>query len=473
MPELSGVNMREQTGAEMRQSNAFRRIMVLLLKAIIIIGQTYIFWHFWNEYYSENIESVFFFKGHIVILFVYALLFGVFANVYGAFQIGRLRFGDMLFSQMLSVCFVNIVMYLQISLLSLEMVAIAPMLGMCFDNLLCAVAWCAFSKCVYGWLYPPRDLLLVYCDRDPDRLVQKVNTRKDKYKIKESIHVNKGLEEVYKAIRKHEAVLLCDIPSDTRNDIIKYCYGRNTRVYVTPKLSDIILMGSESNNLFDSPLFITKNRGLKWEQAFLKRMFDIVVALILCIPTIIVTIIVAVCDFFDDRGPVFYTQERLTLEGRKFKILKFRSMRVDSEKEGARLAAKDDDRITPIGKVLRATHLDELPQVFNILIGDMSVVGPRPERPEIAEEYEENIPEFSFRLKVKAGLTGYAQVYGKYNTTPYDKLKLDLYYIQHYSFWLDFKLIFLTFKIMFMKDNTEGIEKDQTTATNTKDVLKK
>lgn len=137
------------------------------------------------------------------------------------------------------------------------------------------------------------------------------------------------------------------------------------------------------------------------------------------------------------------------------------------------MAAKEDDRITPIGRVLRASHLDELPQVFNILLGTMSIVGPRPERPEIAEKYLESIPEFSFRLKVKAGLTGFAQVYGKYNTTPYDKLKLDLYYIEHYSFWLDIKLILMTFKIMFMKDNTEGVEKDQKTATITKDVLKK
>ena len=140
-------------------------------------------------------------------------------------------------------------------------------------------------------------------------------------------------------------------------------------------------------------------------------------------------------------------------------------MKVNSEKDGARLAAKNDNRITKVGKILRATHLDELPQVFNILVGQMSVVGPRPERPEIAAEYEEEIPEFRFRLKVKAGLTGYAQVYGKYNTTPYDKLKLDMYYIQHYKMWMDIQLILMTFKIMFMKDNTEGVDENQKTAS--------
>ena len=240
------------------------------------------------------------------------------------------------------------------------------------------------------------------------------------------------------------------------------------RAYITPKLSDLIIIGCEQNTLFDSPLLVTKIKGLKWEQAAMKRFMDIVISLILCVPTVVVMILVAIGNLIWDRGPLFYTQERLTQNGKVFKILKFRSMKVDSEKNGARLAAKEDDRITTVGKVLRATHLDELPQVFNILMGQMSVVGPRPERPEIAEEYEKAIPEFRFRLKVKAGLTGYAQVYGKYNTTPYDKLKLDLYYIQHYKVFMDIQLILMTFKIMFLKDNTEGIEQDQVTATITK-----
>ncbi len=150
-----------------------------------------------------------------------------------------------------------------------------------------------------------------------------------------------------------------------------------------------------------------------------------------------------------DGGPVFYRQPRLTKDGKVFDVLKFRSMRVDSEKKGARLAMKNDDRVTPVGRVIRNIHFDELPQIFNILKGDMSLVGPRPERPEIAAQYKREIPEFDYRLKVKAGLTGFAQVYGKYNTTPYDKLKLDLTYIENYSILLDFKLLFLTFKISF------------------------
>jgi exopolysaccharide biosynthesis polyprenyl glycosylphosphotransferase len=406
----------------------------------------------------------FFFRGHMVLLFVYALIFTLFCNVYGAFKLGRLQYSNLVFSQLLALFFSNLIIYLQISLLSLKMVNPAPIIGMSLDNILCCLLWCALAMGVYRWLYPPRNLLLIYSDRDPDNLVKKIKTRQDKYSITESIHCDAPWSDIRTAIRHHHSILLCDIPSGKRNQIIKYCYMYDKRAYITPKLSDIIIIGAEQNNLFDSPLLVTKIRGLKWEEAFVKRILDIIVSLILCIPTIIVTVIVAISNLIWDRGPVFYTQPRLTRDGKVFKILKFRSMKVDSEKDGARLAAKDDDRITKVGRVLRATHLDELPQVFNILTGKMSIVGPRPERPEIAKEYEEDIPEFRFRLKVKAGLTGYAQVYGKYNTTPYDKLKLDLYYIQHYKLWTDIQLILMTFKIMFLKENTEGVDKEQKTA---------
>ena len=167
-----------------------------------------------------------------------------------------------------------------------------------------------------------------------------------------------------------------------------------------------------------------------------------------------------------DGGPAIYKQVRLTKDGKEFKIWKFRSMRVDAEKDGvARLSTGDkDDRITPIGRIVRKCRLDELPQLFNILAGDMSVVGPRPERPEIAEQYYQFLPDFRLRLQVKAGLTGYAQVYGKYNTDPYEKLEFDLLYINHMSVPTDLELIFATFGILFSKESTEGVEAGQTTA---------
>ena len=225
-----------------------------------------------------------------------------------------------------------------------------------------------------------------------------------------------------------------------------------------------MIMSADNIHLFDTSLLLFRHRGLTAEQQFMKRAFDIITSLTGILLASPFMIVIALCIKLYDGGPVFYKQERLTKGGKVFYVMKFRSMRVDSEKQGARLAMKHDDRVTPVGRILRNIHFDELPQLFNILKGDMSMVGPRPERPQIAAEYKKVIPEFDYRLKVKAGLTGFAQVYGKYNTTPYDKLKLDLTYIENYSFVMDIKLMFLTFKILFQKENTEGVEKWQVTA---------
>ena len=255
-----------------------------------------------------------------------------------------------------------------------------------------------------------------------------------------------------------------DLPAENRNVIIKYCYEHNIRTYVVPKITDIIMKGSEDLYLVDTPIFLSRNQGLNLDQRFIKRLTDIVfsgVALIIASP---IMLIIALIIKLYDRGPVFYRQLRLTRDGKSFMIYKFRSMRQDAEDGGAQLAKKDDDRVTPVGRVLRNLHLDELPQLFNVFVGHMSLVGPRPERPEIFEKYAESIPEFGFRLKVKAGLTGYAQVYGKYNTTPIDKLKLDLIYIQEFSYWMDLKLMLMTFRIVFRKETSEGVDKDQRTA---------
>ena len=201
------------------------------------------------------------------------------------------------------------------------------------------------------------------------------------------------------------------------------------------------------------------------EQRFLKRTIDVICSLILLIVASPFMLITAIAIKLYDGGPVLYKQIRCTEGGREFYIMKFRSMRTDAEKDGvARLAKKNDDRITPIGRFIRKVRIDELPQLINILRGDMSFIGPRPERPEIIAQYVEIMPEFAYRMKVKAGLAGYAQVYGKYNTTPYDKLKLDLTYIENYSLWLDIKLMLLTLKILLWPDSTEGVESEQVTA---------
>ena len=307
-------------------------------------------------------------------------------------------------------------------------------------------------------------MLVIYGHYSPDDLIAKINTRKDKYNICAAVSYEIGHEELYPMIQKYNAVVLCDLPAQARNQIMKYCYQESVRTYVTPKISDILFRGADDIHLFDTPLLLSRNQGLSIDQRIVKRTCDIIFSLFGIILASPFMIIIALAVKLYDGGPVLYKQERLTRGGKPFMIYKFRSMSMDSEKNGARLATKGDKRVTPVGKIIRNIHFDELPQLFNILKGEMSMVGPRPERKEISDKYEEEIPEFILRTKVKAGLTGYAQVYGKYNTTPYDKLKLDLTYIENYSLWLDVKIMLLTFKILFQKENTEGVDEEQTTA---------
>jgi exopolysaccharide biosynthesis polyprenyl glycosylphosphotransferase len=444
----------------------FKRLIIFAEMAAIIALEALVFWNIWINYYNQMLPKSlrYWRRGHWVMIILYIVLMYFFSRVYGAFKIGYLRLSDVIYSQILSMILVNSITYVQICLIGRSIMNVTPMLFVISVDVGVICFWALISKYVYLKLYPPHKMIMVYGDRESTSLIHKMSSRKDKYDIQENIHISEGEDVIMEKILGYEAVIICDVPAQIRNNILKFCFKYSIRVYVTPKLSDIIILGSDNIHLFDSPLMLSRNNGLNLEQALAKRILDLVLSLLMLIIASPFMLIIALLIKAYDRGPVFYKQERLTLNGKKFMIYKFRSMKMDSEKHGARLAMKNDDRVTPVGRVLRNLHLDELPQIFNILKGEMSLVGPRPERPVIAKQYEKDIPEFSFRLKVKAGLTGYAQVYGKYNTTPYDKLKLDLMYVENYSIWLDLKLILMTFKILFQKENTEGVEQWQKTA---------
>lgn len=460
----------------MERREKYKRIIMFCASAFILAAQTGVFAYIWFSYYADAgvIGKAFWRRGNYVVIGQYALMLFFFYKLYGGFKVGYLRVFDVLYSQILSVICVNGITYLQLALIGHWKFGrhVAPILRMTLFNLVLVVLWVVFMRWIYTKIYPPRRMLMVYGDYSPADLIRKISTREDKYNICETIHLSKGVEAIKAKIDQYPAIVLGDIPAHDRNVFLKYCFERDIRCYSIPKLSDVMIQSAENIHLFDTTLLLFRNRGLTAEQRIAKRLFDIAASLLGVILASPFMIIIAILIKAYDRGPVFYKQERLTENNRIFYVLKFRSMRVDSEVQGARLAMKKDSRVTPIGKVLRNIHFDELPQLFNILKGDMSLVGPRPERPEIAEEYKREIPEFDYRLKVKAGLTGFAQVYGKYNTTPYDKLKLDLTYIENYSFWLDLKLLFLTFKILFQKENTEGVEHWQVTAA-TKEKEKK
>lgn len=450
----------------MKKRERYKKMISLLESFALLVVHTCLYAIVWYHYYMGQLPRRlrFYRRGNWAVIGIYILVLFLFTKLYGGYKVGYLRLFDVIYSQLLSLLCGNAVLLVELCLVSREYVNPVPMLVMTLAQALVILIWVFLCRWLYMRLYPPRNLLLVYGEKTPTEFIKKINSRHDKYFIAQQIHVSEGMEKIIAAIQECEGVMICETASHPRNVVLKYCFLHSVRTYVVPKVTDLMLIGSDEMHLFDTPLLLSRNQGLTGEQAFVKRLFDIVISLVGLIIASPFMLVIAAAIKLHDGGSVIYKQTRLTKDGKPFQIYKFRSMRVDAEEKGARLAMKNDSRVTPVGRVIRNLHMDELPQIINILKGDMSLVGPRPERPEIFEQYEESLPEFAFRLKVKAGLTGYAQVYGKYNTTPRDKVKLDVTYIENYSIWLDIKLMLLTFKILFQKENTEGVNADQTTA---------
>jgi exopolysaccharide biosynthesis polyprenyl glycosylphosphotransferase len=414
-------------------------------------------------WFSEKLSIPFPFGGNFTVLGVYAILLYTFTSLYGGYQIGQLKRLDVINSQIISILFVNAITYLQISLMERTLVIskALPIVILTLADIVIIIVWAYIADAVYKKMYPPRDIALIY--DNPFDLIEvedKLNMRKDKFNLKVVLSSDEDFEAVKKALDECGVVALASEKEPLRENILKYCFENGISVYISPKLSDLMIRGASRLELFDSPIYYCSNKGLTIGQRIIKRLMDMILSLVLIILFSPVMIVIAAAIKLHDKGPVLFKQKRYTKDGKVFNILKFRSMIVDAEKDGEVIPAEDNDpRITPVGKVIRKIRMDELPQLFNILKGDMSVVGPRPERVEHVDMYSEQIPEFRYRLKVKGGLTGYAQVLGKYNTSPYDKLRLDLIYIENYSLLLDLKLMLTTIKILFKPESTEGFNK--------------
>ncbi len=406
--------------------------------------------------------------GNYLVIFLYVVFVVLLINTFKGFNIGSSRISILSMSQAIAMGVVNMIEFFLVLLIvgiknhTWKILGFLLILSV-IDAVAVLIVTYICTK-LYRVVFPPFTILNIYGEFEND-LVIKMNRRGDKYRITGEMSCYEPIEKITKELENYDAVLINDVPSEIRNDLVKACFDSGKRVYFTPKISDILIKGADVVDLFDTPLYVCKNVGMDGISAALKRFGDIVISLLAIIVGAIPMAIIAILIHAYDGGPVFYKQTRCTIGGKEYKIIKFRSMVVDAEKDGkARLASENDDRITPIGHFIRATRFDELPQFFNILKGEMSFVGPRPERPEIIKEYVKEVPEFAFRTHVKAGLTGYAQVYGKYNTTSLDKLKLDMMYVEKCSVLLDIQLILMTLRVIFTKDSTEGVTEGETNA---------
>ena len=449
------------------------RLVKLLLVALVCV----LFAVFWRWFYAPVLyKRAFYRRGNWVIAGLFFLLYYLFGRAYEAFLISISKVSEVIFSQALAIFLSDLVMYVVTWLLMRRFPALPPMLLLFALQLLLASVWAFAANRWYFRVFKPKETAIVYDMREGmEKLISEYGLD-SKFHTRLVCSIDELLsggdeQECLKALEGCEAVYLCGVHSHERNTVLKYCVQNDIQTYVIPRIGDVLMSGARQMHMFHLPVLRVDRYKPSPEYLLIKRVMDLLFSGLAFLVLSPVFLIVALA-VKRDGGPAFYRQKRLTKDGREFMLLKFRSMRTDAEQDGvARLSTGENDpRITKVGRVIRKYRLDELPQLINILKGDMAIVGPRPERPQIAAQYEKELPEFSLRLQAKAGLTGYAQVYGKYNTIPYDKLVMDLMYISHPSLFEDLRIILATIKILFMSESTEGVEEGRTTAMEEKNT---
>lgn len=449
---------------------AAKNIILRVTKILHIVVATLLFCLCWTRYYGANGYSLEEIRHTMAAGLVFLILVIFLGRVYGIHAVGSHSVAHLIYSHGLTFSIIDVLVYVVLFLVYLRPVNPLPVVVLLVAHMVWSVLWNLFENWLYFKVSPPRRTIVIHGITDELHKLDELKKVEKKFDVIKYISADEDEETIVDAIGEAEIVFLVGVETEQRNVIAKECIVRDVQCYILPRVADIIMCGADQMRTFSVPFLRVRKAAPTLEYIFVKRTIDIIaslVAIIILSPFMIVT---ALAIKLYDGGPALYKQVRLTKDGKRFNVLKFRSMRVDAEKDGvARLSTEHDDRITPVGKIVRKIRFDELPQLFNILKGDMTIVGPRPERPEIAEQYEKEIPSFPLRLQVKAGLTGYAQVYGRYNTEPYDKLKMDLIYINNMSIGEDLRLMLATVKILFLSESTEGVADGQVTASHTAD----
>lgn len=432
-----------------------RRSVLFVMRVVYMLGLLAIFFAGWRFLYQQ---VRYWFYGYLLVLGSYGFILLVFTMMYGGFKVGEQRLGNLLLSCFLAIFLANAAIYFELSLIAYQMLPLWGIIVVTAGQCLYAGLCCYAMNKAYFAMSPPWEVVAVYGANSGDAAtLAKMSTIHKVYRIAREVDASRPLEEILAAVEPYESVLIGSFDAEKKDAVLKACYRAGKRINLIPTPMDVIMNNAVKTQILDTPVLLCRNREMTPEQAFVKRSLDILFSLVCLVVASPLFLIVALSVRLADGGPVIFSQQRLTLGGKPFKMYKFRSMRAGPTTEGAPLASEGDPRVTGVGRVIRQFRLDELPQLWNVLRGEMSMVGPRPERPEVYAACEKTLPEFDLRLGVKAGLTGYAQIYGRYNTALRDKLNLDLFYIENYSPMQDLRLMLMTVKVLFVKESTQGV----------------
>ncbi len=436
-------------------------LMVLLFKLILYFV---IFWIFYRLYAIQNWQLLTVSRTAAVTTLSYVISGYLFVKIYGGYDIGKRKSKPIIISLSLASVMTDLVAYVMLCVMNTNDANNATftleqpwLLLIVFAVQIIFIQFAVYGgNWVYFRIYTPERCLIITSSQ---RSLKEISSSVRKYRLQFRICRNMDYrnEQLREVIPKYDTVFIYDVPIRERTQIVEFCYQNMKNVYINPEMADVVELNSSHVMLDDLSLLRLSSLGLTAEQKFIKRSFDILlsgIALLLTSPLLIIS---AIAIKLEDGGSVFFKQNRATRGGRIFSVYKLRTMKENVDNY---LSVVDDDRITKVGKVLRRFRIDEIPQFVNVIKGDMSIVGPRPEMLANIFNYTNDLPEFEYRLRVKAGITGYAQIAGKYNTSPRDKLVLDLMYIEEYSFWLDIKLLFQTLIVIFKKDSTEAFSNE-------------
>ncbi|MDD3412666.1 MAG: exopolysaccharide biosynthesis polyprenyl glycosylphosphotransferase [Lachnospiraceae bacterium] len=433
----------------------FQNSIILLFEIIIYLGNFAVFFGFLG---MENKQLLCLSRTSVVITFSWIVVGILLTVIYGKYDVGVRKSKPIIISLTLMSLLTDGVAYLLLNFMntnednnrSFRLEYFGLLLIIMIIQLLLIIFMTYAGNKFYFWVQDPeRCLVITAKETDLSKVKNVIGKFHKRYRIDcVAGYQQENLKEI---IRSVDSVFLYEIPVGERTDIVNYCYKHLINVYYNPEVADILEQNSKQVMFDDVTFLVSEFKGMTFEQRICKRLMDIfvsVIALLLSSPILLVS---ALLIKKQDGGKVFFRQQRATIHGKVFSIYKFRTMKEYVEN---RSVTKDDDRITPIGKILRKYRLDELPQFINILKGEMSLVGPRPEMLENVDEYTKEMPEFKYRLRMKAGLTGYAQIMGKYNTSSKDKLMLDLMYIENFSILKDIQLLFQTVTVLFQADDS-------------------